>query len=131
MFDAVDSCFHGVEYSALAVGVRHDGKALFMRYMDHLAYGGSRQVVVSDAAVLAKIHDARSHYLDEVRAESFRFVDKRCVLAHVRESTTDDRAVISLLVNGEDGRAIVYVIFGSDARCAMGNAISIASIADK
>ena len=131
MLDAVHASLNRRKHCLLAVRVRHDGKALFVGDVNHLAHLGGFQIEMRDAPELVEVHDAGGHNLDEIGTLRSRLFHKCRISTQILERTPHDGTIPAFAVDGENGRTVVDAILGSNALGQMRHAVLVAPVAHK
>ena len=116
VLDRVDPGSQRGAHGAVAVGVRHDGKALVVGDFRELCNEILRHRLVGQNAVVIEIHQPGDHKLDKVSAAFFDLCDKRAEIVDRFKAAPDEAPVVPLAVDRKDRRAVADAVFWGQLR---------------
>ena len=128
MLDRIDPGFHRAAHCRVAVGVRHDGKALVVGDFRELCNEILRHRLVGQNAVVIEIHQPGDHKLDKVSAAFFDLCDKRAEIVDRFKAAPDEAPVVPLAVDGKARRAVGHAVFSRQLAGALSGVPAVAAV---
>ena len=131
MLQTVHPGFHCCLYAIVTVSMRHHIHAFLMSNMYHFFHFSRIQRCPCDSSMRIKVHDTRSHDLDEICPCFFCLQHTVVELSHRCKTLSDNRAIVPLFMNRKNRSPVIDSIFRCNLFRSQRNTQRITTITDK